>query len=404
MVGLMVDAGDAVKLVKISGKLMPGALIISVNPGFVASARAALLAVCDPYLLEVIEGLTVTHRRELVDALVQYASDGDLTNLLTLFNKHFGDAFARAVISETLPEGLLRDALAQIHPADLPGFLLLDAAAQQRILQLMASAPGRAVLDALTQSLAEEFNLAFDLLRISRAFNPTWTGFSVQLLASGFAKYGKRRGLKNAVQWAVAQGSNSRYYQELVRLMGPDYRALLMRTLDYWDMPASAIQRAAGIPQVPEAYNTLLDLVTGIGQWVQRDHAIEQRFIRNHPDLTGYHMDLGSFQCLVVPRNQVVGQILRNAGVPYFYVHQMKTDLLRQLIAHGFEASYPLSQVFDAHLLVMKYQLGLPDFIVEAVLLDEFLELARYAKRYDLVKLFPTRMTDAADQIRKRIK
>ncbi|HEY7304084.1 MAG TPA: hypothetical protein VH601_08225 [Bryobacteraceae bacterium] len=403
MVGLVCDAEDAAKLVKISGTLMPGATIISINPGIVPSLRAAAVASCDPYVLHVIETLTAVERRELVDALVKYAGDGDLTNLLALFNKHVGDAFARAVIGGALPEGLVRNALAQIHPADLPGFLLLDAAAQQRILQLMSSAPGRAVLDALTQSLSEEFNLAFDAWRMSRAFNPSWTGFSVQLLASGFAKYGRRLGLRNAVQWAVRQGSNSRYYQELVRLMGPDYADLLRRTVAYWDMPASAIRQVAAIPQVPEAYWRLSDLASGVGHWMQIDHVIEQRFILNHPDLTGYPMDRDSFQCLLVPANEVVAQILKNNGIPYFYVHQMKTDLLRQLIPHGFEASYTLRQIFDAHLLVMKHQLGLPDFVVETILLDEFLELARYTKQYDLVALFRLRLGDTAAQIRRRL-
>lgn len=403
LIGIVADAADAAKLVKIGATLMPGAKIISVNPGIVPSLRGLMLRACDPYLLNVLENLTAVERREVVDALARYANDGDLTTLLALFNRHIGDAFARAVISGTLPEQVFRNALAEIHPADLPGFLLLDAAAQTRILELMATAPGRQVVDALGQSLAMEFDLAFDMWRMSRAFIPSWAGFGVHLLASGFARYGKRGGFRNAVQWAVAQRSNSRYYQELVRLMGADYADLLRRTTSYWEMSAQAIASARNLTLRVEAYWHLTALAKGLGRWMQADHVVEQRFILNHPALTGYTIDRDNIQCLLVPANGVVANILASANVPFFYVHQVKTELLRQIIPHGFEGAYTLSQLFDAHLLVMRHRLGLPADIVEAILLDEFLEMARFAKQYSLVPLFRIRLGDTEAQILRRL-
>ena len=54
-----------------------------------------------------------------------------------------------------------------------------------------------------------------------------------------------------------------------------------------------------------------------LGKWMQVDHVVEQRFILNHPRVTGYEMDRNAIHCALVPANAVVAGILKNAGGPF---------------------------------------------------------------------------------------
>lgn len=405
LIGAVADADDAARLVGMADDVLPGAKIISVNPGLVPSLKAAMLKSCDAYLLEVIEGLTKTQRKEVVDALEQYMKDRDLAKLMELFEHHIGRSFREAVESGVLPERTIREALDEIHPANLPGFLDLDEAAQRGILDLMQKGAGKAVVDALSGALSREFSVALDVWKIERAFTRTWDSFSVSLLSSGYAKYVARRGsaAKNAIQWAVAQQSNSRYYAELVRLMGADYQEILRRTEEYWRMPASKIAAFRNMPVDIGEYHVLRDMASGIGRWIQIDHVLEQRFLRNHPAMANHVIHVDHMRCIAVPFNAVVAKLLRGAGVPYTYIHAEKTRLLAQVIPHGFEAQYTLSQVFDAHLLVMKYRLGLAPDVLRVVLLDEFVEVAQMVGQPRLATVFTNRMADPDWVIAKRL-
>ena len=71
---------------------------------------------------------------------------------------------------------------------------------------------------------------------------------------------------------------------------------------------------------------------------MQVDHVVEQRFILNHPRVTGYEMDRNAIHCALVPANAVVAGILKNAGGPFYYVHQAKTEMMRQAPAVAFAA------------------------------------------------------------------
>lgn len=403
LMGVFADGEDAARLVGMTGTVLPGAKIISTNPGLVASLKAFVLKSCDAYLLEVIEGLRKEQRKELIDALAQYIKDGDITKLMLLFEEHIGSAFRVAIETGALPERTIREALDEIHPADLPGFLNLDAAAQKTILDLMQKGAGKAVVDKLSGALSEEFNLALDVWKIERAFSRTWDSFAVQLLSTGYAKYRARGGQRNAIQWAVALRSNNRYYAELVRLMGPDFAEMLKRTEQYWEMPASAIQQFAGMKVDIGEYVELRKLASRIGRWIQIDHVLEQRFLRNHSLLINHVIDVDHIRSIAVPANAVVAKVLKDANVPYTYIHAEKTRRLAQLIPHGFEDQYTLSQIFDAHLLVMKYQLGLGPDVLNTVLLDEFVEVAWAVGQSRLASVFQRRMADPDWVIRKRL-
>jgi len=62
-----------------------------------------------------------------------------------------------------------------------------------------------------------------------------------------------------------------------------------------------------------------------------------------------------------------------------------------------------LSQIFDAHLLVMKYQLGLPADLLDALVLKEFQTIARDIGHTELAIVFRNRMRDTDAAIRLRL-
>jgi hypothetical protein len=84
-------------------------------------------------------------------------------------------------------------------------------------------------------------------------------------------------------------------------------------------------------------------------------------------------------------------------------VHTVKTRALARLIPHGSEGLYTLSQIYDAHLYVLRHHLDLDRETVQAVLVDEFISIARDTKQYHLSSIFQDRLDDLPEKILKRI-
>jgi hypothetical protein len=381
LLGVVADAGDAVRLFKLAGELYPGAKLASLNPRLNEAYAWTVGRVADPVLLDTMANLPSEARGKLFGAMETFVGKGDAPGVVKAFDEVVTAPYRLALDNDVVPEVVHARAFEAIHPAGLSSFDGLGTSEQDAILNLfVAYRAGKRtvtrVLDGLTPAMRQEYDELFDLWRASLVFDANFQGFTVRLLQEGYRKYLARGGTKNAVQWAAAQ-QTGRYADLLTQLLGKSYGRLLEKVAaeQYWEVSSAARSLFEQFANLPMRYRSLRDKVpSGIGSWVQVDHVFEKRFMKR-PQFTEFEIpNTDDFTSLLVAINPAVARQL----APYaYYVHSVKTELLRRLIPHHLENDYSLQEIFDAYHVVFRHQLGLSREVFEGLVLDDFRALRK---------------------------
>ncbi len=396
MLGVVADAGDAVRLVGLEGKLFgilggetaPGARIFQSNPGWPKWLKEALVGVVDPQVLDVVE----QNRKTLVTALENYTSKVISSNALRdLFEEFVTNPVQKMAESGIVSERLAQAAVHAMNPVDLEGFAKLTATEQDEVLRLWKDALGpqrlpyseiRRRLQEVDIGLLGQFESKFGDWRALRVLTPDGQSFRVKLLNEGFRRYRARGGTRNAIQWAVSQRSG-RYQDLLQGLVGADFPSVLKQSEEYWKVSASAMQQLSGIDPAKfyNTYGKVREATRGLGNWFEVDHVLEKRFLYKIPELRDL-IDLDDVSSILVPKNKWVAGQLNEQLSNFPYVHLEKTGLMRSLIPWGSEAEFTLREVFDAHVLVMRHCFATGSIrfegggVFDSVLKDQFMAVA----------------------------
>ena len=124
----------------------------------------------------------------------------------------------------------------------------------------------------------------------------------------------------------------------------------------------------------------------GLGQHFELDHIVEQRFLRKIEEWTDAIPEDAALMTFIVPKNAgVAAEIFRVDPTSNLikYVHQAKTDVMRQLIPHGAEHLFTAQHIADATLYALKSLDAHHDIPIKALKGDfAFLTLA-HAKHVD---------------------
>jgi hypothetical protein len=376
LLGVAVDARDAVRLFKLAGELYPGAKLASLNPGLDEAYAWTVGRVADPVLLDTMAKLPSEARGKLFGALESFASKGDAAGVVKTFDEVVTAPYRLALDNDIVPEVVHARAFEAIHPASLSSFDGLATSEQDAILDLFVAYRAgtrtvSSVLDGLAPALRLEYDELFDLWRASLVFDANFQGFTVWLLQEGYRRYLARGGTRNAVQWAAAQ-QTGRYIDLLTQLLGRSYGRLLEKVAaeQYWEVSQTARLLFEQLANQPMRYRSLRGkLPTGLGSWLQVDHVFEKRFMKR-PQFAEFEIpNPDDFTSLLVARNPAVASQLASHA---YYVHSVKTELLRRLIPHHLENGYRLQQIVDAYHIVFRHQLGLSRDVFEGLLLDDF--------------------------------
>ena len=400
LLGVVADAGDAVRLFKLAGELYPGAKLASLNPGLDDAYTWTVARVADPVLLDTMANLPSEARGKLFGAMEFFVGKGDAAGVVKAFDEVVTAPYRLALDSDVVPEVVHARAFEAIHPSGLSAFDGLGTSEQDAILDLfVAYRTGKqtvtSVLDGLTPALRQEYDELFDLWRASLVFDANFQGFTVRLLQEGYRRYLARGGTKNAVQWAAAQ-QTGRYVDLLTQLLGRSYGRLLEKVAaeQYWEVSSVARSLFEQFANRPMRYRSLRDKVpSGVGSWLQVDHVFEKRFMKR-PQFTEFEIpNTEDFTSLLVAINPAVARQL----APFaYYVHSVKTELLRRLIPHHLENDYSLQEIFDAYQVVFR-QLGLSREVFEGLVLDDFRALRKIGH-----ETFTYRPNESLASIRRR--
>jgi hypothetical protein len=379
LVGVVLDADDFVKLARLGGNLYPGAKL-ALTSGLDEGFAAAVTHAADPVLLDTMKNLPTADKGKLLGALEEVAETGDAVGVVKAFDEIVTTAYRVALDDDVVPEIVHARAFEVISPVDLPSFTGLDPSAQTAVLDLFVSyrqgvKGALSVVDELAPTLQREYGELFDLWRATGVFDVTFTGFTIPRLQEGFRKYLARGGRKNAVEWAIAQRSGQ-YVDLLKQRLGGGFKDLLRQVAEqqYWEVPAAAKLVFEKYANRVQAYWWLRARVpTGMGKWLQVDHILERRFMKR-PQFGDYELaDLtDDFQSLLVARNPAVA---RQVAAHSYYVHSVKTELLRRLIPHHLENNYSLQNILDAYVVVFVHQLKVPVDVFERLVVDDFRKL-----------------------------
>jgi hypothetical protein len=363
--------------------LHPDSKLLSEQAGQVLSdaTRSQVEESTDARLLEAMRSLPDESQREVAQALEDYTVGlRSADELSSTFHVVVNAAFDEAASATLLPDRTLTEALGYLHPTQLDGFDAMPSTLQHQVLDTYRSVvvggkPPRLVIDTLSPELNAGFESFLDQWRMLGAFNVFNDGFRSPVLAEGFARYVSTGKAKNAVQWAVAQRSG-RYVEELVRVIGGDFRTVIKNAAPKLYLEVSAVARAhfENLANVPLIYSELRQANSGFGNLFEVDHILEQRFFHK-PEFEDYfnrHVD--QFWSLLVPKNPTVG---RQLAPHFYYVHSVKTQYLRRLIPNGREAAFTLQEIYDAYVFVMIWQLDVPVHMFSASVTDTFTELSQ---------------------------
>lgn len=383
LLGVVFDADEGLQILKkISDRLAPGADLVKLNPGLAAWLQIPTRVTANPYLLAAIESLGPGRLRPMLDELDGFTAGrrtvGELTDTLA---KVVLPAYDEAVSLSLAPNGVFREAFDTIHPAELDGFADLGLRKRADILDAfelhrVGARPIEDVLGELEGALWKPLGEALDEWRVWRVFDFGFDGLTRRLLNQGFFAYITRKaGQKNAVQWAIAQRTG-RYADELVKILGADYRNLLKRVApEKWlNVDDAARAHFAATGNRPNFYRDLVDANESYGHLFEADHLLEKRFIEGAKvEFDDFALDVSDFQAILVPKNPAVA-----AQLPFsYYNHQAKTQALRRLIPNGMESTFTLQEIYDAYLLVYIYELRVPHDAFRQLAFDFFAELRK---------------------------
>jgi hypothetical protein len=214
-------------------------------------------------------------------------------------------------------------------------------------------------------------------------FNVYFDGFHDARLEKMYAAYVARKQRmrltpKSPVEWAAAQRSGLAY-DLLLQELGGDFADQIRRYAadTYWRISDSVADEFARVSAVPRAYE---DITVNYGRYLERDHALEQRFAKYFEEkLKKGQLELlrQQYQAVVVPRNPAVARQLTERGMQYYYVHSVKTRLMQRVIPHGTETAYRLQEIYEAHVIVF-YKLGLKREMVQSIVLGDLKQLSEF--------------------------
>jgi len=214
------------------------------------------------------------------------------------------------------------------------------------------------VLKAFHELINEPYLIELAKRRVEQALTADLRNFRDETLASGYNNYvSKQKGAHTGViEWALKQNRNGRYYAELERELGGDFKNMLRDSrkntlLNPKPLSAEELAHYDRLIARIEDWGTLSKVNKGHGRFFELDHNPEQRFFRNDPRVHSFdEKSLG--MVIPVPKNPAVAS--RMPGRPIQYVHTLKTRMLADLIPNGREAEFTVQQIWDAHAFVLQ--------------------------------------------------
>jgi hypothetical protein len=378
LAGVFAETTDAARILKrISDRVYPGADLVSLNPGIPAKLRNRIQETVNPYLLQTMRNLGTEDQSRILTALDRYTLKIiPIEELTEVFFDVIYRAYDATVSSTLIPERIYKDALDSINPVNLESFRNLTPQRQRDLIEAHAEFAAGARSAALLMAdfdtvLRREFQEHVDEWRVFSIFNVMLDGFRDASLIEGFARYRTRGGKRTAITWTLNQFSGI-YSERLKAILGSDFRALI-RTVapeKYLEITNEAIDSFNELGNRPNFYSVLA-AKNKFGHLFEADHLLEQRFMKRR-QLDEFLIPLEDFQALLVPKNPKVAAQLPSH---YYYIHSVKTDLLRKLIPHGTEATFTLQEIFDAYMIVFIYQLKVDKDVVIPLLFDVFQDM-----------------------------
>ncbi|WP_434032726.1 hypothetical protein [Cupriavidus sp. a3] len=250
------------------------------------------------------------------------------------------------------------------------------------------------LVDKFTNVVNDAYLVAVERRVMRKVFKPDFTGFRDADLAAAYNRYlqpklRKKLPALDPASWAK-KANRGLPKQLLRRALGDEFvevinraeRAdVLPRRLTKKHIDAYDFLVARGV----EDYGTLRNLrnnlknkVPDVGKIFEIDHLLEQRFWRNNPNLTTAFDEKGLGMAFVVPKNPAVSRemFIMAGGQRIRYVHNVKTNMLKELIPNGAETLVTVQEMWDAHVHVLR-SLGTHESLIKGRLVKDFRLMAK---------------------------
>lgn len=208
-------------------------------------------------------------------------------------------------------------------------------------------------------------------------------------LGEGYEKYYSNKGTrlkKDALDWAISQRPNSRYYQILEREIGKDHIETLKRIREankISNIPSSLSEIALSYQNIPQPYefNKKIVYEAGLGEFLEVDHLFEKWI------LDALDIDLTKSEShyllytLIVPKNKLIA-----AQIPGFmgHIHNPKTNMIRKLIPYGKIKEFSMQDLWDVQSYVLQ-SLGVPKEILNKSLRKDFLFINSFLQKKEKI-------------------
>jgi hypothetical protein len=109
----------------------------------------------------------------------------------------------------------------------------------------------------------------------------------------------------------------------------------------------------------------------GLGILLNSDHLIEARF-RKVEHVEGY-VDASMFRAMLVPPKLEVARLLRDQGIDIgWYIHELKTARMKQLLPHNKERAYTIQEIADAYQLFWVHEIKMTPTFFRNLFEEEF--------------------------------
>jgi len=377
-----VSSGMLKELSDAGGSLMPGAPLISMNPGLVQQARAFLRN--GPRLLrDFVDYADDTVRDEMFTLLKTSLKSGARRPLADALGELLMPVLLNADMIDDIPESHLIDQMRRIAIESLPAFDELSPDDAEHVTKLFRFATDatdvmllKGTLEEMGHSVlwSEFYETARDAI-VFRLFtsdfsavrDPTLAGEMVyRSLFEDFATYSARKAKQSktgraALEWLDSLNGDALAARMMEGEFGINWRAMLRPYVDGRRYAVSSSQASEFRKFLSDIlpYREFRDLVSGrgFGMLFQVDHILEQRFLKYLPEQFTDGTD--DFLGFLVPWNQTVANNLALHGVTDFlYVHAEKTEMLRQLIPYGYEGMFTTQEYWYVYQYVYIKKFG----------------------------------------------
>jgi hypothetical protein len=250
------------------------------------------------------------------------------------------------------------------------------------------------LVDKFTDVVNDAYLVAVERRLMKKVLKPDFSGFRDADLAAAYNRYlqpklRKKLPALDPASWAkkVNRGLPN---QLLRRALGDDFVEVINRAERADVLPLGLTKKHIDAYDVlvtrgVEDYGTLRNLrnnlkkqLPDLGKIFEIDHLLEQRFWRNNPNLTTAFDEKGVGMAFVVPKNPAVSRemFIMGGGQRIRYVHNVKTNMLKELIPNGAETLVTVQELWNAHVHVLR-SLGTHESLIKGRLVKDFRLMAK---------------------------